>query len=139
MTATHLMLYAMVALGGLHLVMILWLYTTRIPAMVQAKMRAQKAEIPGILLTLPAWARNPAANYNNLSEAPTVFYAMVIAIVLLGQADGVYVALAWGYVGLRVVHSLVQATVNIVWVRFGVFCLSWVVLGVMIVRCGLSF
>jgi hypothetical protein len=139
MSPSHAMLAAIVAMGGLHLVMLIWLYATRFPAMVQANMRAQKAEIPGMLQTLPAWARNPAANYTNLCEAPTVFYAMVVAIVLLGQADTLYAGLAWSYVALRGLHSLVQATVNIVLVRFAIFSLSWVVLGTMIVRCGLSF
>jgi len=133
-TPVHSLLLSVLALSLLHLVMLLVLYATRIPAMAKARMSAQAASRPGALDSLPAWARNAAANYNNLAEAPTVFYAVVIAIVLLGLADAFYVALAWTYVVLRWVHSAIQATINRVLWRFGVFSLSWLVLGIMIVR-----
>lgn len=131
------MLGSVVALTALHLVMMLALYATRIPAMVMMKMSSRATGKPGALDTLPRWARNPAANYNNLAEAPTAFYAIVIAIVLLGFADTAFAIAAWTYVALRYLHSGVQATVNIVMVRFSIFSLSWLVLGVMIVRTGL--
>ncbi len=128
------MLGSVVALTLLHLVMMLALYATRLPAMVMMKMSARATGKPGALDTLPKWARNPAANYNNLAEAPTAFYAIVIAVVVLGQADLLFAVAAWAYVALRYAHSAVQATVNIVMVRFSIFSLSWLVLGIMIVR-----
>ncbi len=131
------MLGSVVALTVLHLIMMLALYATRIPAMVTMKMSARATGRPGALDTLPKWARNPAANYNNLAEAPTVFYAIVVAIVLLGQADLFFAIAAWTYVALRYLHSGVQATVNIVMVRFSIFSLSWLVLGIMIMRTAL--
>ena len=130
------MLGALIAMGVLQLVMLGWMYATRIPAMKQAKMRAQATETPGVLQTLPKWARNPAANYTNLFEAPTVFYAVIVAIVLLGLADAVNVWLAWAYVAARAVHSFIQASLNIVMWRFAIFSLSWVVLGTLILRTG---
>ena len=139
MPPAHAMLLSVLALGLLHLVMLLALYATRLPAMAKARISAQATSRPGALDSLPAWARNAAANYNNLAEAPTVFYAVVIAIVLLGQANAFYVTLAWTYVALRWVHSAIQATVNRVIWRFGVFSLSWLVLGIMIVRALLGF
>jgi hypothetical protein len=65
-----------------------------------------------------------AQNYNHLHEAPTVFYAVALALALLGAGNGLNATLAWAYVGLRVVHSLVQATVNKVMLRFLIFALS---------------
>ena len=65
-----------------------------------------------------------AHNYMHLMEQPTIFYALVFYIYLAGRVDQTAVWLAWGYVGLRVVHSLVQATVNVVKYRFLLFALS---------------
>ena len=73
-------------------------------------------------------------NYNHLFEQPTLFYAVAIAIAVAGIADSFFVACAWGFVLLRVAHSLVQATVDVVMVRFGLFLLSWVVLAAMSIR-----
>jgi hypothetical protein len=71
-----------------------------------------------------AEAQWPAHNYNHLMEQPTIFYAIVFALILMGMDVPINVWLAWGYVGLRIVHSIVQATVNIVKIRFPLFALS---------------
>jgi hypothetical protein len=128
------MLGAVLALAALHFVMLVALYATRIPAMLQMKISANRLAKPGVRETLPDWARNVADNYNHLAEAPTVFYAVTIVLVLLKQEDAINTALAWVYVGLRVVHSLVHTTLNNVMLRFCVFVVSWLVLGVLIVR-----
>ena len=128
------MLGAVLALAALHLVVVIALYATRIPAMVQMKISARRIAKPGVRETLPEWARNVADNDNHLAEAPTVFYAVAIVLVLLNQAGEVNTWLAWIYVGLRVTHTLIQTTVNVVMWRFGVFVLSWLVLGALIVR-----
>jgi hypothetical protein len=73
---------------------------------------------------LPPPVRWKADNYNHLMEQPTLFYAVVLALVLAGGGSGAEVALAWAYTGLRVVHSLVQALVNRIEVRFVLFILS---------------
>jgi hypothetical protein len=129
---------SVIALAFLHLVMGIALYATRIPAMIAMKMSARKLARRGGRESLPAWARNVADNYNHLAEAPTVFYAVAIVIVVLGNADIAHLWCAWAYVALRYAHSAVHATVNIILVRFTIFSLSWVALGVMIVRTGLS-
>ena len=59
-------------------------------------------------------------NYTHLMEQPTIFYPAVIIIAMMGAAASDVLA-AWIYVGLRVVHSLWQAFVNIVAVRFALF------------------
>jgi len=75
-----------------------------------------------------------ADNYNHLMEQPTIFYALVFYIVLAGHSDALHIYMAWAYVGLRVVHTLIQCTVNIVMARFAVFTLSTIVLMIMVGR-----
>jgi hypothetical protein len=65
-----------------------------------------------------------AHNYNHLMEQPTIFYAIVFALILMGFDHQINVWLAWGYVGFRIAHSLVQATVNIVAIRLPLFIIS---------------
>ena len=65
-----------------------------------------------------------AHNYMHLMEQPTLFYAVVLALALAGDRDPGTLAFAWAYVGLRIVHSLVQATVNVVKYRFLLFALA---------------
>ena len=131
------MLHAIVAMGVLTLVMLLWMYAARLPAMSRAKIKPQDAMHPGTY-TLPSKVARVADNYNHLFEAPALFYAVTVAIVLLGQADQLHVICAWTYVILRVAHSLIQATVNMVMLRFAVFSLSWLALGAMIVRAAVN-
>lgn len=127
------MLHAIIAMGALTLGMFLWMYATRLPALKAAGIAPQDAMHPGSY-TLPSKAARVADNYNHLFEAPALFYTLVLAIVALGHADQLHVICAWSYVILRVAHSLVQATVNIVMLRFSIFMLSWIALAIMIVR-----
>lgn len=127
-------LHAVLGMGVLSLVMFLWMYAMRLPAMSRAKVDPQSAMHPGSLNTLPSEVRRVADNYNHLWEAPTLFYAMAFYVVVTGNADELHTLCAWAYLGLRVLHSLVQATINQVSLRFGLFVLSWVALGIMIVR-----
>src|SRR4051794_34282134 len=127
-------LHAVLGMGVLNLVMFLWMYATRLPAMARARISPQAAAHPGSLDGLPASVRRVADNYNHLFEAPTLFYAMAFYVVLVGHADPVHVACARAYLVLRVLHSLVQATFNRVDLRFTLFVLSWGALGTMIVR-----
>lgn len=111
-----------------------WMYATRIPAMQKAGINPDDARHPGSLDALPASARQVADNYNHLMEQPTIFYALAAFTVLAGQDGGLAVTLAWIYVGLRVVHSLIQNTINRVMLRFLVFSISTIVLIVWVVR-----
>ncbi len=63
-------------------------------------------------------------NYSHLMEQPTLFYAIALSLALMGMGSGINWWLAWGYVGLRVIHSLVQSTVNVVAIRFPLFALA---------------
>lgn len=103
----------------------LWMYATRIPAIGRAKMRLDPNAPRGEQMNqLPASVRWKADNYNHLMEQPTIFYAITLALALLGHGDGVNLALAWAYVGIRVVHTLVQVLINKIEVRFVLFVLS---------------
>jgi hypothetical protein len=122
------------ALVAWSLVIWLWMYVRRLPAMSKAGIRPQEAAFPGGLNGLPASARQAADNYNHLMEQPTIFYAAALAIQVDGHADGWALHLAWAYVALRVAHSLVQVTVNVVSLRFPLFVLSTICLAVMVAR-----
>jgi hypothetical protein len=66
----------------------------------------------GLDQILPPQVMWKAHNYNHLHEAPTVFYAVAIVLAIIGQGDGLNAQAAWAYVGLRVIHSIIQATIN---------------------------
>ena len=122
------------ALVILSLVVWIWMYATRIPAMQRAKLNPQDVRFPAQLNALPDSARQVADNYNHLMEQPTIFYALVFYIYLSGGQDHLYIWLAWAYVGLRVIHTLIQSTINVVMLRFSVFTLSTLVLMAMAAR-----
>ena len=119
---------------GWTFVMWVWMYATRIPAMQKAEIDVDEISRTGASLELPPEVSRVADNYNHLHEQPTLFYALTITSGLLGAGDGIQVMLAWSYVVLRVIHSLVQATKNAIMVRFSLFALASVVLFVMFVR-----
>ena len=121
-------------MGILTVVMMLWMVATRLPAMTAAGMSAQDARDTSVLKSLPAKVSGIADNYNHLFEQPTLFYAVAISIAVLGHTDALHVQCAWLFTICRIIHSLVQATVNIVLVRFSFFMIAWTALAVMIVR-----
>ena len=135
--AQHGLVAPILALVLWTLVIWIWMYATRIPAMQTAKIDLEEAARKRVL-ELPPEVMWVSDNYNHLMEQPTIFYAAAFAAQLAGQADATNVALAWTYVGLRVVHSLVQCTVNRIMVRFTVFALSTIALAVMAVRTALA-
>ena len=114
-----------------------WLYATRIPAMRAAGLDPARVKRKGDLDPLPVSVQQIADNYNHLHEQPTVFYALCIYSHLVGVMDTINVWLAWIYVAIRIVHSLVQATVNIIPARFGIFTAGSLVLLAMTLRAAL--
>lgn len=132
-------LQPVIALVLWSLVMWAWLYATRIPAIQAAKMPMEPTMTSADLAAaLPPSVRWKADNYNHLMEQPTLFYATALVLAVAGQGDGLNAALAWGYVGLRVVHSLVQATVNVIMVRFLIFMVASLVLLALAIRAALG-
>jgi hypothetical protein len=133
MAEMHLLL-AVLALVAWTLVMWVWMYATRLPTMRAAAIDPQDARHPGALSVLPAGVRQVAENHNHLHEQPVLFYATALAIHAGGWVDGVTVAAAWSYVVLRVAHSLVQATINRVVLRFVLYAAATAALGTMVAR-----
>ncbi|MFT5540962.1 MAG: hypothetical protein ACI97K_001938 [Glaciecola sp.] len=105
----------------------LWMYFTRIPAMKKAKI-----DIPNMTggkgsdldELLPPKVQWKAQNYNHLLTEPTLFYVICLVFAMLGMGDGLNLIIAWIYVALRVMHSLVQVTFNRIVIRFSLFMLS---------------
>ncbi len=122
---TSSLLLPVFALISWTLVLWFWMYATRIPAIVSSGM-AMDPDAPrgSQMAQLPARVRWKADNYDHLLEQPTLFYAAVLALVLLGETGAFALWCAWSYVVLRVVHSLVQVLVNKIELRFAVFVLS---------------
>ena len=116
-------------------VMMAWLYAMRLPAMARHKLAFDKTRPPSEFInSFPAHVNWPAQNFSHLMEQPTVFYAVALTLAFIGHGDGVNSALAWAYVALRVAHSLVQAAVNIVSLRFLIFIASALVLLALTIR-----
>ena len=135
MPTTTEFLSPVLALVAWTLVMWIWMYATRIPAMQAAGIDPQDAAYPGTWAhRLRPGVRSVADNYNHLHEQPTIFYALMFFALLTGGADATTLGLAWAYVALRVVHSLVQATFNRVIVRFSIFALASLVLMAITIR-----
>lgn len=131
MTVESPVLAPVVALICWTLVVWVWMYVTRLPAMARAGIDGTKivgTTGPALRADLVAAGEIRASwvadNYNHLMEQPTIFYATALVHALSGTGDGTNLMLAWGYVGLRIVHSIIQITVNRVLVRFAVFALA---------------
>jgi hypothetical protein len=125
-------LQPVVALMIWTMIMWVWMYATRIPAMqknpdIDAN-RLVGATGASLRAMLPDRVNWKADNYNHLHEQPTVFYAVGIVLAIIGAGDGVPALLAWIYTGLRIIHTIVQVTANKVMVRFVLFAVSSAVL-----------
>ena len=81
--------------------------------------------------TMPDWVERAADNYNHLFEQPVAFYALTLCIAVINDFDSFMVQLAWAFVVLRIMHSLVQLTFNLVLLRFFIFVMGWLVLALM--------
>jgi len=128
-------LMPVLALVAWTLVMWVWMYATRIPAMRAAGIDPQEAAYSDALKQrLRPQVRWVADNYNHLHEQPTIYYALMFLAALTGGNDATALSLAWAYVLTRIVHSIVQATVNRIVVRFLIFNLGSLVLVAFTVR-----
>lgn len=122
------------------LAMLVWMLALRMAAMRKAGIDMGKlvgSKGTDADKVLPPQAQWKAHNYNHLHEQPTLFYAIVLVLALLGQGQGINLWLAWAYVILRIAHSLVQATVNRVSLRFALFVLSTLVLVALTLHAGM--
>ena len=124
-------LLPMLVLAGWTMIVWVWMYATRLPAMNRAGIDGTKMvgstgkslrdDLVAAGEIRASWV---ADNYNHLMEQPTIFYAVTLALAVMGEAGSLAVGLAWGYAGLRIAHSLVQILSNRVAVRFAMFALA---------------
>ncbi|KAL4928057.1 MAPEG family protein [Aspergillus undulatus] len=142
MSSIHIpgLLQPVIALNGWTFVQEIWMYATRLPIYGRIK-EATDPSIPRsqIDAQTPPSVRWKADNYNHLFEQPTQFYAVALALAIArhGADNPLDIKLAWTYVGLRVVHSLIQSTTNKILLRFGVFLTSSAVLALLTARTAL--
>ena len=129
-----------VALVGWSLLVLFYLAFARFGAIKRAGLKVDPKrggrgqDLDGVLEPRAHW---PAHNYAHLMEQPTLFYAIIFALVLMGFDHQINVTIAWVYVGLRVVHSLVQMFVNDLRIRFPIFLLSTLALASLTIHAGL--
>lgn len=127
------MIQPVLALVAWSMIMLVWLYVRRLPALVRYAISEARPQSGDTIRQLPPQAQWAADNYNNLMQQPTLFYALCLGIFLSGMSNPGLEYLAWLYVALRIVHSVVQSTANITTIRFCLFLASSGVLGVLCV------
>ena len=129
-----------VALVGWSLLIMLWMLASRLGEFRRLGVSlgnipngARGVDLEGRAEPNAQWKSH---NYNHLMEQPTIFYAIALALALMDAGGGINYWLAWGYVGLRMVHSLIQCTVNVVRYRLPVFILATLCLAGLTVYAG---
>ena len=126
------LLQPVIVLGLWSVVMMVVTIASRVSYMSNLDIAPEEAKhTSDISSNLPSNVRQIGDNYNHLHEQPTVFYAVAIAVALSGHGEGVQVLLAWAYVILRIIHSLIQSIYNNVMHRFIVFFISGILIGAM--------
>jgi len=123
-------LHPVLALILLHAVILVLLVVVRIGSMRSLNLKFQDAKHTSELDSpaIPDYIRQIGANYNNLCEVPTVFYALIFYIWASGHVDSMHVWCAWAFFFSRVAHSLIQVTFNQVLIRFPVFFIGWLLI-----------
>ena len=124
-------------IGMLLLTFVVWvvMYVRRISFLTKNKIHAQRLATPerGAEI-IPEEVSYSSNNLKNLFELPVVFYALCLYLYATGQVDEIYLLTAWAFFSFRVVHSLIQCTVNIVMLRFAVYMVSSIALWFMLLR-----
>jgi hypothetical protein len=134
-----MILYPMMGMMLLTFVVWLYLFAVRIPAMQKLQLPTQTYTTPDKTQELlPEEAAYPANNLKNLFELPVLFYALCLMLFVTGEVDAIYAAAAWGFLGFRVLHSLIHCTFNHVMTRFLCYLASSVLLWLMVVRAAVG-
>ena len=121
------------------LTIVVWfyMYARRIPFITKNRLTPDQLRPTEFARLSPPDISNPSDNLKNLFELPTIFYALALYLFVTKQVDGVYLAAAWLFVGLRVLHSAVHCTINIVIVRFWLYAVSAMALWFIAIRAAL--
>ena len=129
-------LYPMFALAAWTMIVLLLIPAIRIRAALRGEVRPADFRY-GESATVPAEVSVPNRNYMNLLELPMLFYVVCLILYVIAGATHLAVAIAWTYVALRVLHSLIHLTYNHVIHRLAVFALGSTVLTVLWVLAAL--
>jgi hypothetical protein len=118
------------------LTLIVWfyMYSKRIPLIQKSRINPNELTAAELARISPAAVSNPSDNLKNLFELPTLFYGLVLYLFVAGKVDQIYLIAAWLFTAFRVLHSAVHCTVNIVLLRFWLYCISALALWFMVVR-----
>jgi len=123
--------------GMLLLTLVVWIfmYVRRLAYIVGHRIDSQDLTTPekGAKI-IPEKIHWPAYNFRNLFELPVIFYALCIYLYVTGKVDAVYVTSAWVFLALRVAHSAIHCSVNIVKLRFAAYMIGAVALWFMVLR-----
>ncbi len=122
------LLVPLLALVLLTFLVWVYMYVTRIGEMKRKSINPQNLDSRAHGQTLLTDSCAPADNLKNLFEMPVLFYVVVLLALILMIQDQLLVQLAWSYVALRYVHSLVHCTYNRVMHRFAAYAASCLVL-----------
>tara|TARA_B100001248_G_scaffold262707_1_gene261266 strand:- start:11887 stop:12327 length:441 start_codon:yes stop_codon:yes gene_type:complete len=87
---------------------------------------------------VPASVMALSNHYNNLFQMPILFYIVSILIMLTNTVDTIFLQLAWAYVAMRLLHSIIHLSYNHVMHRLIPFALSTLILLVLWFRLFLS-
>jgi hypothetical protein len=140
LTGTSAAIFAPVV-AMLLLTMLVWaaLFVRRVSYLMSHKISAHKVQSPEQLTALlPADVNAPSNNFKNLFEMPVVFYVVCITAFSLQLVDGLLLNCAWGFVAIRVIHSLVHCTYNRVMHRFIAYLASSVLVWFMVIKVSLG-
>jgi len=122
----------------LTLVVWIYMYLRRLSFIFANDLDARKMTPGELARVSPPSVSTPSDNLKNLLELPTVFYAVVLYLFATRQVDAVYLDLAWGFVALRILHSVVHCTFNFIPLRFVLYVISAVALWSMVGRAVLA-
>ncbi|MDO8417172.1 MAG: MAPEG family protein [Agitococcus sp.] len=129
----HSLVMPMLSLMSLTAFVWVWMYITRIGYMQKNHIDPQAVfSRVRLLQVLPDEIQAPANNLNNLLELPVIFYGLCLLNLIQQTTSDSLLNLAWLYVVLRVIHSLIQCSYNKVIHRFTVYFLSSIVLWLML-------
>jgi hypothetical protein len=136
-------LLPMLAMMLLTFVVWVYMYVLRIGHIVRQRIHPQKLTTPDkVGALIPEPVSYPAYNFRNLLELPVLFYVLCLLLFVTGIADAWDLLAAWIFVALRVIHSVIHCTVNIVKYRFYMYFASalvlWAMLGRVILRIALA-
>jgi len=129
--------WPMIGLALVTLVVTLWLVVVRIKVTRSGEVKVSYYTTyqEG---TEPDYIIQATRNLTNLFDFPLLFYVVCTLSYLTAIVDDTQLYLAWGYVALRAIHSLIHLTYNVVPHRLGVFLISVAVLVALWVRFAMA-